>query len=258
MSIMKIVAGSGGNPTTSSLPLFEAGLNLTGAQKPKILLIPSARNKPSTHDQAVTNMEVFGRRRGLAVRTLHTFGVRPTAACTAADLEWADIIYIAGHNTRYMMEQWAEDVRRAIEQAIRIGQVVATGNSAGMLALCESGHSDWQSYEVEEGEPWEYGKVDCLGIVRAMGCPHLNSAHPQTKQSRRESFTNMLCAQPYTTVGIGFDEGIGMQIVDDQVTVLSTGQPGSLHRFMRTGAGFDHFAFAPSAEAFPLGMFVRF
>ncbi len=256
MSIMKIVAGGGGNPTTTSLPLFEAGLNMTGLQKPNILLIPTAKNKPEAYANAVSNMTNFGQQRGLPVQTLHGFGVMPNQATTAELLGWADIIYVSGGNTRHMMGQW-ESIQNMIYNAVKRGSVVATGISAGMLAWFDSGHSDSLAYEVPEGTPWDYIRVDGLGIIRAVGCPHLDSHHPQTKQPRRESFEQMLAKQPMRTVGIGLDESAGMQIVDGTVTVLSAGLPGSLHRFLREGTQLDHCEFTPSSEAFPLEMFTH-
>ncbi len=258
MSIMRIVVGGGGNPYHHFGAALRAGLNLTGVEIPKILLVPTPKYTAEAHAQSVAGMTAFGHENGLPVEVLHKFGELPSPGRLAELLDWANAIYVTGGNTRYMMEQWTiAGFLDTIRDAVRTGKVVATGISAGMLAWLGSGHSDSLSYEVPEGTPWDYIPVDGLGIIRAVGCPHLDSHHPLTGQPRRESFEQMLAKQPNRTVGIGLDESAGMQIIGGQVRVLSAGPPGSLHRFVRVGSELEHSEFEPSHEPFPLEMFVH-
>ncbi len=85
-------------------------------------------------------------------------------------IENADIIYVGGGNTQYMMKVWEEyGVDKALIRAYKSGKVLA-GLSAGSICWFIAGHSDSEYIEgVENPKPiWVKG----LGIIPYLHCPH--------------------------------------------------------------------------------------
>lgn len=262
MSMRRIVACGGGNPTTSSLPLFEAGLDLTGASKPNILLIPTAKYTKEAHDKIVGDFTDFAEGRGLKLHVLHEFGQLPSLGETAELLEWADAAYFTGGNTRYMMQRWRDSCLESLLYcAVNDGDITAIGTSAGYLAWCNSAQSDSEKYEVPEAARWGYTEVECTGMLDMVGGVHHDELIlPRNGQLRKIHFQQMLRKHPQGTVGVAADSSVAMRIVGNKVTVLSNGRPGFLHRMevLNDGGKLSNEAVLPDPhEEFPLSLFTR-
>ena len=98
-------------------------------------------------------------------------------------LSWADIIYVGGGDTVFMMQMWKKyGVDEKLKEIYEKDTAVLTGISAGAICWFCCGHSDSQSFSKES--EWEYCWADGLGIVPMAFCPHY--------EERQSSFDTML------------------------------------------------------------------
>ena len=99
-------------------------------------------------------------------------------------LVWADIIYVGGGDTVFMMQMWKKyGVDKKLKEIYEKDTAVLTGISAGAICWFCCRHSDSQSFSKES--EWEYCWADGLGIVPMAFCPHYN-------EEGRGSFDAML------------------------------------------------------------------
>ena len=86
-------------------------------------------------------------------------------------IDWADIIYEGGGNTKSMIELWKETgFDKVLKQAYENGKVMC-GVSAGANCWFKSCSSD--ALQIETGNPYApLIKVDCLGFIDAFLTPH--------------------------------------------------------------------------------------
>src|SRR5690349_16661414 len=133
---LRIIASGGGSPVREGSSLFQAALDLSGREKPNVLLVTTPRYTQDAHDLVVPPfLEKWGKGAGLPVRLLHDFGTLPTPFVAAELLEWADVVQVTGGDSKHMMEEWKKGrLLGVIRRAVLSGSVVATGVSAGMLA----------------------------------------------------------------------------------------------------------------------------
>ena len=85
-------------------------------------------------------------------------------------IENADIIYVGGGNTAYMMKVWEEyGVDKALMKAYKSGKVLS-GLSAGSICWFIAGHCDSEFIEGKENPKHKW--VKGLGIIPYLHCPH--------------------------------------------------------------------------------------
>ncbi|MCQ2387863.1 MAG: Type 1 glutamine amidotransferase-like domain-containing protein, partial [Clostridia bacterium] len=90
----------------------------------------------------------------------------------------ADMIYIGGGDTVYMLEKWKETgIDKLILDAYDKGKIIA-GLSAGAICWFNKMYTD---YEIMRGVSGEYSLKEGLGILNGTMCPHFNE--------REEDFT---------------------------------------------------------------------
>ncbi len=105
-------------------------------------------------------------------------------------IEWADVIYVGGGNTRLMMNEWKKrGVDELLVKAYYDGAVM-TGLSAGSICWFENGLSDSEKYDgIEDWKPiWVKG----LGLIKMDHSPHFDSEvewrfHPTEERALWES-----------------------------------------------------------------------
>lgn len=205
------VAIGTGTLTDRRKPISDVILDLTGKQKPNVLAITTAKSSPervSDFNQNFTRH--FIDLLGVEVDFLHDHLIPPSPDELAQKVGQADAVFVAGGNTLRMMEFWAQHgIDSALKAAIKQGKVVS-GGSAGAIALFNTGHSDSMSYEVTEGEPWDYMFVEGLGEIDAGMCPHYDGKR-EGGEMRRTSLANMMIsdsASPEKVIGINNDAGL--------------------------------------------------
>lgn len=83
----------------------------------------------------------------------------------------SDIIYVGGGDTAYMMDVWKKKkVNLFLKEAYEKG-IILSGLSAGAICWAVAGHSDSQSFHQKD---WNFCKVEGLGIIPVLLCPHYN------------------------------------------------------------------------------------
>lgn len=99
-------------------------------------------------------------------------------------LEWADIIYVGGGNTFYMMEVWRKyGLDRKLKEVYSKDTAILTGISAGAMCWFNCGHSNSEVFWVNNRVG--YGWVEqLLNIHLYAFCPHY--------EERIESFDKMI------------------------------------------------------------------
>lgn len=263
MSQLRIVACGGGDLTTGSRRLFEAGLNLTGASKPKVLVIPTVSTDHLSHAGFQHRLRALAADWGVAVRVLRALGKPYTTEEMAEHVDWADAVCIpagAGSRTQTLQEWTASGLTDLLAPAVKAGEVVVIGVREGATMWFS------QAYD-EQGFPQGVPVFHKgLGIVEAALCTHADRRYPKwyrtTDTTRIDAFRRLLTQElPIGCVGIALDTDIGMQIAGNEVTVLSTDQPGhagQLRYFRILGNNYVSEAkIGPSTRPHPLEAFVR-
>lgn len=136
-------------------------------EKPNFLFIPTASKDAEAY---VTIINKLYGELGCKTDTLYLSNVKVNKEEVNQKIEKADIIYVGGGNTAYMMEVWEEyGVDKALIRAYKSGKVLS-GLSAGSICWFIAGHSDSEYIEgVENPKPiW----VKSLGIIPYLHCPY--------------------------------------------------------------------------------------
>jgi dipeptidase E len=212
---LKIMAIGGKTPDGRASELLRQGVELTGKEHgSNVLVIPTAKLSAESQASNIARTDrLFSERLGLPNRTLHEFNQMPSEHIVDELLEWADLVYISGGDTKRMMEVWQ---RYGIDSKLRvraIGGLVLTGISAGAVAPFKWGHSDWRHYHTD-GE-WEYEPVNALGLINAAITPHGDSIENGVR--REDEFKKMFWSEGEsrgTRVGFAIDNFAGIKIHD--------------------------------------------
>ena len=107
---------------------------------------------------------------GCKTDTLHLSNVEENREYVNQKIGKADIIYVGGGNTAYMMEVWKQySIDKELIKAYTSGKVLA-GLSAGSICWFIAGHSD--SEFIEDVENPKHKWVKGLGIIPYLHCPH--------------------------------------------------------------------------------------
>jgi len=151
----------------------------------------------------------------------------PTREEMTFKVQSADVILVSGGNTLYAVDRWKKlNLDELLHDAMIRGTVLA-GGSAGAICWFQGGHSD--SFDPDtykramlksgteilsetssETKQWDYIRVDGLGFLPGLLCPH----HDQTQSNgvlRAEDFNDMLLKHSYE-IGIGIDHWAALEI----------------------------------------------
>ena len=86
-------------------------------------------------------------------------------------IEAADMIYVGGGDTVYMLEKWRETgVDKMLIDAYNNGKIIC-GLSAGAICWFKDMYTD---YEIMRGQSSEYVLKKGLGVLDGAMCPHFN------------------------------------------------------------------------------------
>jgi dipeptidase E len=143
----------------------------------------------------------------------------------------ADIIYVGGGNTLYMMRVWRRlGVDKLLRTAYQEGIVLA-GISAGAICWFDSGHSDSMSFY--HARNWKYINVKGLGLIRGVHCPHYNSMTRGVP--RRRAFREMI--RKIGGTGIALENNCAIEFVDDRFyrVISSKGYSHAYHVYKSGG-----------------------
>ena len=136
-------------------------------ENPNFLFIPTASKDAPAYVKIIDKL--YGEL-GCKTDTLYLSNVEVDKEEVNQKIENADIIYVGGGNTQYMMKVWEEyGVDKALIKAYKSGKVLS-GLSAGSICWFISGHSDSEFIEdIENPKPiWVKG----LRLIPYLHCPH--------------------------------------------------------------------------------------
>ena len=186
-----VIGGESDNDMKCMTLIDEYIISLTKKKAPVVLYIPTAngddplkildfRNKYSEAGCSVIELVFF------TPPFLHSQQI-------LLMFERADIIYIAGGNTRAMLAVWREfGVIDLLKEAGDQGKVLC-GVSAGAICWFDFGHSD---------SGGTFALIHGLGLLRGALCPHFNS-----EEGRETSFVELICNQ-HINPAYAVDEGL--------------------------------------------------
>lgn len=187
--LMNIVAIGGGD----RLPHMEKALDLTGEEKPRALIIPSAASTQLSFDKKVSLYSQAFEELGVPVDILHEYNERPSADAISQKIGEASLLYTFGGNSPYMIRTLAEHgTDKAIYNAVRSGKVHA-GLSAGALLPFRLALSNPAAKPAEVDWEYEYLKPG-VNLIDAAATAHADQHDPRLgevrEDSRVEAFVN--------------------------------------------------------------------
>jgi len=180
---------------------------------PRVLFLPTAMDDAPEYVDAFNKL--YGEKLGCEVRVLNLVSNPPGAAQIEALIDNSDIIYVGPGNTLRMLNVWrSKGVDVLLRRAAENGTVMA-GMSAGAIVWFAEGHSDSMRYD--GGAQWFYVRVEGLGFIDALFCPHYHT------QEREEDLARMVIETG--RVAIACDDDAAFAVEDDMYRILpvSTG-----------------------------------
>lgn len=177
----RIVAIAGGN-LSSTREINIHTIKLTNCTNPNILFIGTASHDDEGYIESITKEFSF---LNYEVRTLCLCTRKYSNKDIDSFLSWADIIYVGGGNTIFMMQIWKQHrLDEKLKKIYENDSAVLTGISAGAICWFNCGHSDSKSFRKEE--TWNFCWAnEMLDFFHIAYCPHYNG-------DGRHSFDEML------------------------------------------------------------------
>ena len=222
----KIIAIGGGSlyvpcqPATT-LAIDQEAVRLASAQLPagkkvNVLFIPTASRDDIGYCHSIYTH--FSLRLGCNYDHLRLVAEWGAWYEIEGKINWADIIYVGGGNTRDMMVVWDElGVSGLLRQACGEGKVLM-GLSAGSICWFEGGLSDSNKFD---GDPdWEPMWVSGLGLLPLLHSPHLDS-----ERWRREELSRALRTGGLKKPVLALEDNCALEVVGDRYRVISS-RPG--------------------------------
>jgi len=240
-----LVLIGGGTYAGTARPLLEMGVDLSGKEKPNVLVLPTPKSRQADYDVFVPKVtKMYGESIGTNVSMLHEYGSMPSFAELEDSFNTADVLYISGGNTKYALETWRKHgVDSLLTDAMRRGKIM-TGISAGTLTWFNRSQSDSQSYEVEKGEPWSYQEVTGLNQIKVNTGVHYNSTDTPDGRIRSEHFKDLLAdwsAESGTTeIGLGIDNEASFVSTGGLIRVVRSREGVNLHVVRANADGYRH------------------
>ena len=185
-------------------PLDDLLLELTGATRPRVLLIPTA--SAENEEYVVRFYETFARR--AEASHLSLFDIPPPDIRSIVLDQ--DAIFVGGGNTANMLAIWrVHGVDRFLREAWEAGVVLA-GVSAGSICWFEAGVTDSFREELDG--------LDCLGFLPGSNCPHYDG-----EAMRRPAFHRLL-ADGFPA-GLATDNFVGLRYSGTELAEVVTSRP---------------------------------
>ncbi|MBQ6884871.1 MAG: Type 1 glutamine amidotransferase-like domain-containing protein [Clostridia bacterium] len=221
--IVAIGGGENGRTTFSGIKMpYELReidteiIKLTGKEKPNFLFLGHAQNKPEYEELYFTTMKsIYGDMFGCKCETIKRSELGKNHEHIECLVDWADIIYQGGGDTKSMIELWkSTKFDSVLKNAWEMGKVLC-GVSAGANCWFKSCSSD--SLKILSNDPnASMITVDGLGFVDAFFTPHCNVANESTNrlQHMKDALLNI------DMVGIGISNCCAIEIIDDTYRLI--------------------------------------
>ena len=194
-----VIGGESAEEMTCMTRIDEYIVAVSGKARPTVLYISTANGDDRLKiSDFITKYESVG----CTVICL-TFFISPfpDAGHIASLFEQADVIYVAGGNTRAMLAIWREfGVVGLLRKAWEGGKVLC-GVSAGAICWFDYGHSD---------SGGAFALIDGLGLLPGALCPHFSS-----EAGRAESFAELVKLKGVHPA-YAVDDGVALHFKNNQ------------------------------------------
>ena len=204
---MRHIVGLGGGGTVEQVDLlFDYVLGVTGKERPRLALVPTAANE---RDDEIAWFFVRNAVRA-DVSILRTFPWPPRDLREFVLSQ--DAIWVGGGSTANMLAIWRVHgldslLREAWEQG-----VVLAGWSAGMICWFEHGVTDSFGPQLES--------MACLGFLPGSACPHYDG-----EERRRPRYRELLAGG--LPAGLAADDGVGLHFEGTELAEVVTCREGA-------------------------------
>ena len=223
----KIVAIGGGEngriKTDGTRKLYETAnidleiIRLTKKLKPNYLFLGHSQNEPESEQSYFETMKrIYGDMYGCECRTITRKDLTENISKVLEYIEWADIIYEGGGDTKSMVELWrSTGFDEILKEAWENGKVMC-GVSAGGNCWFKLCSSDSLKIQLQD-DTAPLIEVEGLGFINAFFVPHCDIATETTnrlahmKEALKEN--NM--------VGIAMSNCAAIEIVDDKYKMIT-------------------------------------
>jgi dipeptidase E len=226
-----IVAIGGGEIRTRGTTGIDCEIiRLSSRQHPRILFIPTASLDSERYCRRF--LEHFGNFLKCKTDVLCLVDAPPSTREIERKILSADIVYVGGGNTLYMMRVWR---RLGVDKLLRAAYadgIVLAGISAGAICWFDSGHSDSMSF-YDPGN-WEYINVKGLGLISGVHCPHYNGMTRGVP--RRKAFREMI--RKIGGTGIALESNCAIEFIDGRFyRVISSKANSRAYRLYKSSGG---------------------
>lgn len=193
-------------------------IKLTGKTHPNFLFIGHAQIDQNYEDRYFGTMKaIYGDLLGCKCDTIKKSELKTDIGKSQVLLDWADIIYEGGGDTKGMMELWVEvGFDKMLMNAWNSGKVMC-GVSAGANCWFKSCSSD--SLKIQLKDPTApMINVDCLSFINAFFTPHCNVVNGNTNRLQHMKVS----LKDTNLVGLGMSNCCAIEIIDDQYRLITT------------------------------------
>lgn len=204
---MSIILAISGGSIQSTHPLNIKAIELTKKEHPNVLFIGTA-----THDeeQYIEYMRHYYEEMGCFYDSLNVSSEVLEYSTIASKFDWADLIYVGGGDTGYMLDTWKQyGVDQAFEKAFHEDKVF-TGVSAGSGMWFHTCYDDTEFFKNPDN--WDYIFIDCLDYFPFTINPHYN-------EEGRNSFDWRVYEQSYS--GFAMDNDTALLIEGNHIQAIS-------------------------------------
>jgi dipeptidase E len=197
-------------------PLDDLVVELTGTERPRVLLLPTASGDSDSY--IVRFYATYGPR--AQASHLKLFGIPPPELRELVLAQ--DAVFVAGGNTANMLAVWRVHGLDAILREAWKGGVVLAGSSAGSICWFEAGVTDSFRAELDG--------IDCLGFLSGSNCPHYDG-----EEYRRPAYRRLL--EEGFPPGLAADDLVGLLFrgTDFVEAVTSRTDGAAAYRVSREG-----------------------
>jgi dipeptidase E len=236
--------GRPGYPTETTL-IDKEIIRLSGKKRPRFLFIPTASNDAKLY--AETAKKHFGKRLGCIVDVLYLLKEKPLLKIIAQKIAKADIIYVGGGNTLFMMNKWRRyGVDKLLIKAAQQGKVMA-GLSAGSICWFKSGLSDSRQFKNEKAN---FIKVSGLNLINALHCPHYDF-EPARKKSLK------IIMKKASGVAIALDNCCALEIIGNSYRVIKSQTKAGAYKIYWRKGKFFHESIPQAKNLLPLSSLIK-
>ncbi|MBP1904212.1 dipeptidase E [Paenibacillus turicensis] len=219
------VIGGGELRLEETLVLDQEIVKLTGKEKPIALFIPTASYDAQGYCE--TFDLIYGEKLGCVTKHLLLTMQEYTVTKLEHLILSADLIYVGGGNTRFLLETWRElGVDKILKKAYHQG-VVLSGISAGSICWYEHGCSEEAS--AREPNEYNYVRLEGLGLLKGNHAPHYNEGDYAVSLQHMVS--------EHQEVGIGIDNNCMIVYKEDHFKVFTSEEGARVHRIIACKQG---------------------